>query len=204
LEKKRLLKKGAESELYLIDWYGQNAVSKIRVSKKYRHHSIDLILRKHRTLHEARIMSSVKMFDVVTPFVYFLDSNNFEIIMEYIVGNILKDVFSPYFCTELGQIVAKLHLNNIIHGDLTTSNFIITPQNHLVVIDFGLSFYSERMEDKAADIRLFKEILNSVHVEFFKTSFENFYLGYNKIYGKESLKLFNTVDEIEQRGRYSR
>jgi TP53 regulating kinase and related kinases len=204
IKNKRLLKKGAESELYLIDWYGQDAVSKIRVSKKYRHHSIDLILRKHRTLHEARIMSSVKLFGVVTPFVYFLNSNNFEIIMEYIVGNVLKDVFSPNFCIELGQIVAKLHLNNIIHGDLTTSNFIITPQNYLVVIDFGLSFYSERLEDKAADIRLFKEILNSVHVEFFKTSFENFYLGYNKIYGKKSFKLFNTVDEIEQRGRYSR
>jgi TP53 regulating kinase and related kinases len=199
-----LLKKGAESELYLINWYGQDAVSKIRVPKKYRHNSIDLILRKHRTLHEARIMSSVKMFGVGTPFVYFLDSNNCEIIMEYIVGNVLKDIFSPNFCIDLGKTVAKLHLNNIIHGDLTTSNFIITPQNRLVIIDFGLSFYSERLEDKATDIRLFKEILNSVHVDFFKTSFENFTLGYGKTYGKKSLNVFNTVNEIEQRGRYSR
>jgi TP53 regulating kinase and related kinases len=204
IETKKLLKKGAESELYLINWYGQNAVSKIRVSKKYRHYSIDLILRKHRTLHEARIMSSVKMFGVRTPFIYFLNSNNFEIIMEYITGNVLKDIFSPNFCIDVGKIVAKLHLNNIIHGDLTTSNFIIAPENRLVVIDFGLSFYSERLEDKAADIRLFKEILNSVHMDFFKTSFENFLFGYTNIYGKKSLKIFNTVHEIEQRGRYSR
>ncbi len=107
IKNKRLLKKGAESELYLIDWYGQNAVSKIRVSKKYRHHSIDLILRKHRTLHEARIMSSVKMFGVETPFIYFLNSNNFEIIMEYIVGNVLKDVFSPNFCIECRRNCGK-------------------------------------------------------------------------------------------------
>ncbi len=204
IRNKRLLKKGAESELYLTDWYGQTAVSKIRVSKKYRHYSIDLILRKYRTLHEASIMSSVKMFGVETPFIYFLDSNNFEIIMEYVVGNVLKDIFSPKYCIELGEIIAKLHFNNIIHGDITTSNFIMTPQNRLVVIDFGLSFFSERFEDKAADIRLFKEILNSVHVDFFKTSFENFLLGYSKTYGKKCTKIFNTVNEIEQRGRYSR
>jgi TP53 regulating kinase-like protein len=204
MENKKLLKKGAESELYLVDWYGVDAVSKIRLSKKYRHTSIDLILRKQRTLHEASFISNVKMFGVETPFVYFLNSNNFEIIMEYINGNVLKNIFSPDFCIDLGEIIGKLHLNNIIHGDITTSNFIFTPQNHLVVIDFGLSFFSERLEDKAADIRLFKEILTSVHLDYFEKSFENFLLGYTKIYGKKSLKIFNTVNEIEQRGRYSR
>ncbi len=201
---KKLLKKGAESEIYLIEWYGQDAISKIRLSKKYRHHYIDLILRKQRTLHEANIISSAKIIGVETPFIYFLNSNNFEIIMEYIHGNILKDNFSPEYCVELGKIVGKLHFYNIIHGDITTSNFILVPQNRLVVIDFGLSFFSERLEDKAADIRLFKEILNSIHVEHFEKSFENFLLGYAEVYGKRSLKIFNTVNEIEQRGRYSR
>lgn len=201
---KKLLKKGAESEIYLIDWYGHDAVSKIRLSKKYRHHYIDLVLRKQRTLHEANIISSAKMIGVETPFIYFLNSNNFEIIMEYIHGNMLKDNFSPEYCSELGKIVGKLHFYNIIHGDITTSNFILVPQNRLVVIDFGLSFFSERFEDKAADIRLFKEILNSIHVEHFEKSFENFLLGYAEVYGKRSLKIFDTVNEIEQRGRYSR
>jgi len=204
MKNKKLLKKGAESEIYLIDWYGSDAVSKIRLSKKYRHHYIDLALRKQRTLHEANIISSAKMIGVETPFIYFLNSNNFEIIMEYIHGNTLKDNFSPELCVDLGKIIGKLHLHNIIHGDITTSNFISIPQNRLVVIDFGLSFVSERLEDKAADIRLFKEILNSIHVEYFETSFENFLLGYTEIYGKKSLKIFNTVNEIEQRGRYSR
>ena len=202
--KKKLLRKGAESELYLIDWYGQDAVSKTRISKKYRHHSIDVTLRKQRTLHEATIMSSVKWFGVETPFIYFLNSNNFEIIMEYIVGSTLKNRFSPEYCIKVGEIIANLHFNNIIHGDITTSNFIITPQNRLIIIDFGLSFFSERLEDKAADIRLFKEILNSVHVDFYKTSFENFVFGFGNIYGKKSLKIFNIVNEIELRGRYSR
>ena len=204
MKDKKLLKKGAESEIYLIDWYGQDAVSKIRLSKKYRHHYIDLVLRKQRTLHEANIISSAKMIGVETPFIYFLNSNNFEIIMEYVHGNMLKDNFSPEYCVELGKIVGRLHFYNIIHGDITTSNFILVPQNRLVVIDFGLSFFSERFEDKAADIRLFKEILNSIHVEHFEKSFENFLLGYAEVYGKRSLKIFSTVNEIEQRGRYSR
>ena len=204
MENKRLLKRGAESELYLIDWYGYEAVSKIRLPKKYRHYTIDSALRKQRTLHEANIMSSVKMFGVETPFIYFLNPDNFEIVMEYVVGSVLKDVFSSALCHELGNIIATLHYNNIIHGDITTSNFILTPQKHLIILDFGLSFYSERLEDKAADIRLFKEILTSVHVEYFERSFENFLLGYSKTYGKKSLKIFNTVEEIEQRGRYSR
>jgi TP53 regulating kinase-like protein len=201
---KKLLKKGAESELYLINWYGQDAVSKIRLSKKYRHQYIDEILRKQRTLHEANIISSAKMIGVETPFIYFLNTNNFEIIMEYVHGNVLKDIFSPDLCVDLGKIVGKLHFYNMIHGDITTSNFILSPQNRLVVIDFGLSFFSERLEDKAADIRLFKEILNSVHVEHFETSFENFLLGYTKVYGKRSSKIFHIVNDIEQRGRYSR
>ena len=203
-ENKKLFRKGAESELYIVDWYGQKAILKIRIPKRYRHPSIDLALRKQRTLHEANIMSSVKMFDVETPFIYFLNSNSFEIIMEYIIGNTLKNIFSPKYCVNVGESIAKLHSNNIIHGDITTSNFIVTPDNRLIMIDFGLSFFSERLEDKAVDIRLFKEILTSVHVDCSKISFDNFILGYSKIYGKKSLKILNLVNEIEQRGRYSR
>jgi len=203
-ENKKLFRKGAESELYIVDWYGQKAILKIRIPKRYRHPSIDLALRKQRTLHEANIMSSVKMFDVETPFIYFLNSNSFEIIMEYIIGNTLKNIFSPKYCVNVGEVIAKLHSNNIIHGDITTSNFIVTPDNRLIMIDFGLSFFSERLEDKAVDIRLFKEILTSVHVDCAKISFDNFIVGYSKIYGKKSQKILNLVNEIEQRGRYSR
>ena len=204
IESKKLLRKGAESELYIIDWYGQNAILKIRRPKRYRHPSIDLSLRKQRTLHEANIMSTVKFFDVETPFIYFLNSNSFEIIMEYIIGDTLKNIFSSKYCEKIGEVIAKLHSNNIIHGDITTSNFIVTPDNRLIMIDFGLSFFSERLEDKAADIRLFKEVLTSVHVDHYKISFDNFIIGYSKIYGKKSLKILDIVNEIEQRGRYSR
>lgn len=199
-----LLKKGAESELYLIDWYDAHAISKVRIAKAYRNPSIDIPLRKRRTLHEANILSQVKFFGINTPFIYFLDINNFEIIMEYIEGKTVKDFFYSDLCINIGEIVGTLHCNNIIHGDITTSNFIISLNGAIFIIDFGLSFFSERYEDKAADIRLFKEILTSFHVEDFDKSFKNFYDGYKKICGSITSKVFKTVGEIEKRGRYSR
>jgi TP53 regulating kinase-like protein len=199
-----LLKKGAESELYLIDWHDAHAISKVRIAKAYRNSSIDIPLRKRRTLHEASILSQVKFFGINTPFIYFLDINNFEIIMEYIEGKTIKDFFYSDLCINIGEIVGTLHCNNIIHGDITTSNFIISLNGAIFIIDFGLSFFSERYEDKAADIRLFKEILTSFHVEDFDKSFKNFYDGYKKICGSITSKVFKTVGEIEKRGRYSR
>ena len=199
-----LLKKGAESELYLIDWHDAHAISKVRIAKAYRNSSIDIPLRKRRTLHEANILSQVKFFGINTPFIYFLDINNFEIIMEYIEGKTIKDFFSSDLCINIGEIVGTLHCNNIIHGDITTSNFIISSNGTLFAIDFGLSFFSERYEDKAADLRLFKEILTSFHVDDFDISFKNFYDGYKKICGSITSKVFRTVGEIEKRGRYSR
>ncbi|MDN5845111.1 MAG: Kae1-associated serine/threonine protein kinase [Candidatus Nitrosocosmicus sp.] len=199
-----LLKKGAESELYLIDWHGAHAISKIRIAKAYRNSSIDIPLRKRRTIHEANILSQVKFFGINTPFIYFLDMNNFEIIMEYIEGKTFKDFFSSDLCINLGEIVGTLHCNNIIHGDITTSNFIVSSNGTIFAIDFGLSFFSERYEDKAADIRLFKEILTSFHVDDYDISFKNFYDGYKKICGGITSKVFRTVGEIEKRGRYSR
>jgi TP53 regulating kinase-like protein len=199
-----LLKRGAESELYLINWYGSNAVSKIRIRKDYRHPSIDISLRKQRTIHEANILSQVKLLGINTPFIYYLDTSNFEIVMEFIQGKTLKDVFSPRYCNVVGKMIGALHLNNVIHGDITTSNFIVSHNGVINLIDFGLSFISERYEDKAADIRLFKEILNSIHVEVFKESYENFCNGYTQKYAKVASTIFKIVSNIEKRGRYAR
>lgn len=199
-----LLKRGAESELYLINWYGTRAISKVRIRKDYRHPSIDIPLRKQRTIHEANILSQVKLLGINAPFIYYLDISNFEIVMEFIQGKVLRDVFSPEYCTVLGKMIGALHSNNIIHGDITTSNFIVSHNGVISLIDFGLSFISERCEDKAADIRLFKEILNSIHIEVFEESYENFCNGYTQKYTKVAPTIFKIVSNIEKRGRYSR
>jgi TP53 regulating kinase and related kinases len=200
---KKLLKRGAEADIYLDCWYGKRAISKIRKVKLYRHKSLDDEIRKSRTINEANMISASKITGVVSPFLYFVDPFYAEIIMEFVEGKVAKDVITPRLCEEIGKYTALLHTNNIIHGDLTTSNFIVSKK--LVVLDFGLSYYSQRREDRAVDIRLIKEIFSSAHVSFYKDIYEGFLRGYSEIFGEyETQKILKNVSEIERRGRYTR
>src|SRR3972149_1989290 len=67
-------------------------------------------------------------------------------------------------CREIGRIVGVMHKNGIMHGDLTTSNFIVS-NGKMFVLDFGLANKTKKPEDHAVDLRLFKEILTSAHVK---------------------------------------
>ena len=198
----RLLKKGAEADVYLVKWGGKNAVSKVRTPKPYRHQELDSSIRKHRTVHEANFISTAKGSGVMTPFVHFVDPVKAEIIMEFVEGENVRDVITPVLCYGMGRCAAILHSSNIIHGDLTTSNFIANKK--LVLLDFGLSYYSGRIEDMATDIRLIKEVFTSAHIAV-KKAFPRFLEGYASIAGmKRADKILENVREIEQRGRYAR
>jgi TP53 regulating kinase-like protein len=104
---------------------------------------------------------------------------------------------------EIGKLVGMLHKNGVMHGDLTTSNFILF-QNIVYVIDFGLSQNSIKSEDHAVDLRLIKEILNSAHAKIMESSWKNFLIGYKSIVGNTNyIKITNLVLDIESRGRYA-
>ncbi len=148
-------------------------------------------------------MSSAKSAGVITPYVYFVDPAKAEIIMEYIEGQNVRDILTLDMCYNIGRCAALLHSSNIIHGDLTTSNFVMN-KKRLVLLDFGLSYYSERIEDMATDVRLIKEIFTSAHVTIRK-AFSNFEEGYASVAGrKKTDKILENVKNIEQRGRYAR
>lgn len=199
----QIIKKGAEADIFLVDWYKDKAISKLRTSKRYRHKVLDNIIRGRRTIHEANMLHAAKTTGIKTPFIYFLDPKRAEIIMEYIHGKNVKDIISKEIGKEIGKYVSILHNNNMIHGDLTTSNFI-ADGNNLYLIDFGLSFYSERIEDMATDIRVIKEILSSAHIHIFEETYQNFLDGYSESTIYNFSKILNIVKEIERRGRYSR
>jgi TP53 regulating kinase and related kinases len=148
------------------------------------------------------MISASKITGVVSPFLYFVDPLYAEIIMEFVDGRVAKDVITSRLCEEIGKYTALLHTNDIIHGDLTTSNFIVSKK--LVVLDFGLSYYSQRREDRAVDIRLIKEIFSSAHVSYYKEVYEAFLRGYSEVCGEyETQKILKNVSEIERRGRYT-
>ena len=202
----KILKKGAEADVFLSSWNGINSVLKIRKEKKYRNPSLDTRIRKQRTIREAQIISDVKSFGISTPLIYFVDYKNFSISMQFVKGKLIRDMDAKSIsnvCLEIGKIVGKLHQNGIMHGDLTTSNFILTSE-HLFIIDFGLANRTEKPDDHAVDLRLFKEILNSAHANVMEKSWKNFISGYGNSVGKKRCKkILELVAVIESRGRYA-
>jgi TP53 regulating kinase and related kinases len=196
-----LLFKGAESNIYLTKWYNKKAISKIRIPKIYRHRVLDDDLRRRRTISESKMITLAKEYGLRTPYIYFVDPFRAEIIMEYISGTRASNVLTSSICNEIGRFVSTLHLFNIIHGDLTPANFIVNRK--ITMIDMGLSFHSTRREDKAMDIRLFKEILNSTYQRYYTEFFGDFLDGYKSVNSKELEKILRRMDEIETRKRYA-
>jgi len=202
----KLIKKGAEGDLFLTVWNKQKAVLKARKEKNYRNSQLDNRIRKQRTIRESEIISEVKSFGISTPLVYFVDTKNCTILMQYITGTLIQDLPKTkltLICKKIGQVVGTMHKNGIMHGDLTTSNFILS-HGKLFVIDFGLAVKTKKSIDHAVDLRLFKEILNSAHVSVMKNAWKNFLQGYKIAVGISRFnKVTNLVSVIESRGRYA-
>ena len=202
----KLIKKGAEADIYQSTWNNNNAIFKIRKIKNYRNSLLDSKIRKQRTLKESQILSQVKSFGIPTPLVYFVNLKKSLIIMQEIPGKPINDLSESKIVElskEIGKLVGMLHKNGIMHGDLTTSNFILF-QNTVYVIDFGLSQNSIKPEDHAVDLRLIKEILNSAHAKIMEPAWKNFLIGYKSIVGNVNyVKVTKLVLDIEHRGRYA-
>jgi TP53 regulating kinase-like protein len=202
----KLVKKGAEADIYVTSWNGQRSILKIRNKKDYRIASLDSRIRLLRTIREAKMISEVKSFGITTPLVYFVNEKNCEIYLQLIKGELVRDLPKKQIikmCQKIGEIVGTLHKNGVMHGDLTTSNFILSNRK-LVILDFGLSQKTESIDDFAIDLRLFKEVLNSAHADIVNTGWNRFILGYQKIMGKNmAQKVISQVSVIEKRGRYA-
>ena len=65
----KLLKKGAEADVYLSSWDDKKAILKIRKEKTYRNSVLDKRIRKQRTIKESEIISQVKSFGISTPLI---------------------------------------------------------------------------------------------------------------------------------------
>lgn len=204
----KILSQGAEAIITL----NENIVTKNRIPKSYRLKILDEKIRKKRTEKETKILGKASKI-ISVPKV--IKTEKYSIQMEFIDGDKLSEKLNSY--TEkkqletmktLGQEVAKLHGNDIIHGDLTTSNTILKEasrghpcgKNKVFIIDFGLSFISKRIEDKAVDLHLIKQALEAKHFQNYEKLFENFKEGYED--NPESKKVFEQLKKVEGRGRY--
>ena len=202
----KLIKKGAEADIYTGTWKNSKALFKSRKIKTYRNSSLDSKIRKQRTIKESQMLSQVKSFGIPTPLVYFVNLEKSMIVMQEIPGKPVHDLPESKIIEiskQIGKLVGLLHKNGVMHGDLTTSNFILF-KNTIYMIDFGLSQNSIKPEDHAVDLRLIKEILNSAHAKIMEPSWKNFLNGYKSVVGiTYQTKIVKLVSEIESRGRYA-
>jgi len=195
----KIIQQGAEAIIYLKN----NQILKKRIKKSYRIDKIDKKLRNSRTKSEAKIMNKLSKF-INVPKILEVDKNKQEILMEYIKGEKLSDNLekSKYkkICEQIGKILTKMHDQNIIHGDLTTNNMIYI-KNKIYLIDFGLSFHSRKIEDKATDLYLLKQSLKARHNKISKKCFS---IVLNNYKSKDYIQIISRIKKVESRGRYKK
>ena len=204
----KLVAKGAEADLYVVEWNGLKAIKKLRKPKKYRHPEIDYMLTKTRTNHEADIIHRAKQHGMSTPLLYSVDNEKGVIVMEYIDGIKVRDLVDQLDDEErkilfvrIGYFSGKLHKAGIVHGDLTTSN-IIKSGDRIVFIDFGLSEVNYEVEKRGVDLNLMNRMLTSTHYKYQESLLAAFKEGYRKSMGEEADAAQERMEEVSKRGRY--
>jgi len=205
-----MFKRGAEADLYLGTLEQYKVIVKRRVSKGYRLPELDRRIREYRTFHEAQLLHEAKTVGVPTPTIFLVDRANFEIVMRHIEGRRLRDwlgevdeVQRGRICRSLGRSIALLHRNGLIHGDLTTSNLILTADGRIFFVDFGLGFHSPNLEDQGVDLFLLLRALQSYYYTYAKQCFTEVLKGYRQIVGrKAAAEVSEKIEEIKRRGRY--
>lgn len=196
----KLIAQGAEAKLFV----DRDKLIKERVKKGYRVAELDETIRKGRTKREAKLLSDARRVGVLTPKI--IELTDFKIVMERLEGQKVKDILNGLsskvrrdLCKKIGEYIARLHENNLIHGDLTTSNMIL--KEDLYFIDFGLGSHSTSVEDKAIDLYLMYHALVSTHFQVLDEAWKAVLDGYKTyLQWKEVL---TRMENIKKRWRYA-
>ncbi|WKY04965.1 hypothetical protein Q1695_005737 [Nippostrongylus brasiliensis] len=213
------MRQGAEARVYTCTYLGRPAIMKERFSKKYRHPDVDEKLNKARLRNELKGIVRAQEVGVGAPAVFFVDTNNNRIIMERIEGLTANAWIekrrseasgSEEFKADtlelgklIGEAIGKMHLSNLVHGDLTTSNIILKNndlrQPHF--IDFGLCALGKVLpEDKGVDLYVLERAMISTHIDS-EDMFKSVLEGYTSVNNKQGIAVIKKLDEIRLRGR---
>ncbi|QDX40459.1 bifunctional N(6)-L-threonylcarbamoyladenine synthase/serine/threonine protein kinase [Salarchaeum sp. JOR-1] len=160
---------GAEAVVSLGD-----TVTKHRRPKAYRHAALDSRLRRDRTVLEARLTSEARRVGVPTPVVFDVDVPESTIEFEHVGHADLRDALTETTVRETARHLARIHDAGFVHGDPTTRNARVatrrgttergsrddaTDDTRVYLIDFGLGYYTDDVEDYAMDIHVFQQSL---------------------------------------------
>jgi Kae1-associated kinase Bud32 len=214
----KIIQHGAEAVI-LLD---KDKIIKRRVPKSYRIKELDEKIRSRRTKSEVKLLEKASKIISVPNILdnkYFRrggwvgKSQTYQILMPFIKGKKLSEHLDNFplkkqkeICKKIGENVARLHDEDIIHGDLTTSNMICdsvslhTLRPKVYFIDFGLGFISHKIEDKAVDLHLLRQALEAKHFKNWRKLFNEILKSYAS--SENSKKVLQQFEKVESRGRY--
>lgn len=217
-----LMLQGAEAKLFRLNFHGVEALVKERFSKKYRHSQLDKSLTQQRINAEVRALSRCRMAGIPVPTLYFVDQERNCLIMEYLVDSMtVRDYFlnraadwqtNPEseakvrtLTSNVGKLLAKMHKENIIHGDLTTSNMLLSDPsdlNSVTLIDFGLSHHENVAEHKGVDLYVLERAFLSTHPNAETLFNDSLLAAYPQTGDKKAVaEVMVKLEEVRMRGR---
>ncbi len=102
-----------------------------------------------RFRHEAKVQASLIHPNIVTLYNYFYEDNNYCMVMEYIDGVTLKQLITSvgplpeqraiWIFNQMLEAVGYAHKKGIIHRDIKPSNILITGDDTVKILDFGIA-----------------------------------------------------------------
>jgi N6-L-threonylcarbamoyladenine synthase/protein kinase Bud32 len=141
---------------------------------------------------------------VPTPVLYEVDTHEGVLTFEYVGDRDLRAVVGDDGADDavervrtVGRYLARIHDAGIVHGDPTTRNVRVDDAG-TYLIDFGLGYHTEHVEDFAMDLHVFEGSLGGTadDPEPLRESFE---AGYAE---EGDPDVVDQLREIEGRGRY--
>lgn len=211
-----LISQGAEALLFVVKKPedSERFIAKYRPPKPYRIYELDSLLRKRRTTAEARVMKKLAQNNVKVPELLSVDPQLGLLYMELIAGECtlkkatwdaesIESVIPHY--SQLGAAIERMHSLAIVHGDLTTSNVMLTPDNKIALIDFGLSSQAANIEDKAVDLYVLERAIQSTHPSdaeyLMRILLEGYVAEGLKLQDDKQSLVLQRLEKVRQRGR---
>lgn len=187
--------RGAEALVSLEPDAGR--VTKHREAKTYRHPELDGRLRRERTTLEARLTSLARREGVPTPVLSDVDPREARLELEYVGTHDLREGLTTAGVRDVGRHLARLHESGFVHGDPTTRNVRVGPER-TYLIDFGLGYHTDHVEDYAMDLHIFDQSLvgTADDPEPLREAVRD---GYREV-GEE--RVLERLRDVEGRGRY--
>ncbi|MFY4811516.1 bifunctional N(6)-L-threonylcarbamoyladenine synthase/serine/threonine protein kinase [Haloarcula sp. AONF1] len=179
-------------------------VIKERVPRSYRHPTLDERLRIERTRQEARLTSEARRNGVPTPLVRDVDPNESRIVFQRVGDTDLREGLSESRVADVGRWLARIHDAGFVHGDPTTRNVRVGGRggqaDRTFLIDFGLGYYTQEVEDHAMDLHVLAQSLAGTadDPEALLSAAEDAY----RTESDHADAVFASLDDIEGRGRY--